>query len=220
MITAAKALRTSRDSPPTGLSDEALLLGYADTLEAELFEELVKRYAGELYDYLKRYSGDGELADDALQGTWLQLHLKCDTFQEGRTLRPWLYTIAVHQVIDAMRSQRRHRMLSIDQDRGAQATERARLSDCLPSSLEFSADTVERQEAAMRIRQAVTRLPAHQRELVRLIFFDGFKYHEAAAELAIPEGTAKSRMHAAFKQLQPDLRSLTPKSTPQRHRRK
>ncbi len=211
MISIAKALRTSRDSPLSDLSDEALLLAYADSLDGDLFTELVNRHQRELYDYLKRYSGDPELAEDALQGTWLQLHLKCHTFEEGRRLRPWLYTIAVNQAIDAMRSRRRHRMLSIDQDYGDRGTERARLSDCLQSSQESSAERLERQEREVGVRQAVKHLPDHQRELVRLIFFDGFKYHEAAAELSIPEGTAKSRMHTAFRKLQPVLDYSAPR---------
>ncbi len=209
MVTVTRARQTSRGTSLGDLSDEALLLGYAETLDVDLFEELVKRYEGALREYLTRYSGDPELADDALQGTWLQLHVKCQTFQEGRRLRPWLFTIAVNQAIDAMRTRRRHRMLSIDQDCGSWASPCAPLSDCLRSSEGTSEDAFQRQEVILGVRRAISRLPVQQRELVKLVFLEGFKYHEAAAELAIPEGTAKSRMHAAFSRLQPHLDYMT-----------
>ncbi len=73
---------------PGEASDETLLLEYVATRDARLFAELVQRYEGELYEYLQRYVGDAELAQDALQSTWLQLHLKGDLFEPGRTLRP------------------------------------------------------------------------------------------------------------------------------------
>ncbi len=209
MITIADKLRPTSDVPLQELSDELLLQQYAKTMLDAPYTELVRRYQAELYDYLKRYSGDAELAEDALQGTWLQLHLKCHTFESGRRVRPWLYTIAVNQVIDAMRSQRRHQMLSIDQQFGEMTSEQVRLSDCLRSSEETSLANLERRETLSGVRQAVQRLPVHQKDLVNLIFFHGFKYHEAAAALSIPEGTAKSRMHAAFRNLQPELCDMT-----------
>ena len=95
-------------------TDENLLLAYRDSQRRDLFEELVRRYERELFSYLRRYVGDADLAADVFQATFLQLHLKCSQFQEGRRLRPWLYTIATNQAIDAQRRNRRHRMVSLD----------------------------------------------------------------------------------------------------------
>ena len=75
---------------------------------------LVHRYERELYSYLRRYLGDAAMAEDAFQGTFLQIHLKCGQFEPGRKFRPWLYTIATNQAIDAQRRNKRHRMVSLD----------------------------------------------------------------------------------------------------------
>src|SRR5436190_3601432 len=96
------------------LSDEELLLGYRETGDPKLFSELVRRYERELYSYLRRYLGDAGMAEDAFQATFLQVHLKCDQFEEGRKFRPWLYTIATNQAIDAQRRNKRHRSVSLD----------------------------------------------------------------------------------------------------------
>ena len=95
-------------------SDEDLLSAYRDRGIRQAFTELVRRYERELYSYLCRYLNDGTLAEDAFQATFLQVHLKCSQFEMGRKVRPWLYTIATHQAIDAQRRNKRHRMLSLD----------------------------------------------------------------------------------------------------------
>ncbi len=191
------------------MSDEALLLDYIATRDSRSFAELVRRYDRPLNDYLRRCFGDAELASDAVQGAWMQLHLKCHTFQSDRRLRPWLYTVAVNQAIDAVRTRRRQRMHSIEY--GADDSQEAgggELRGRLPSDTASSVDLVQWSESRAQVRRAVGQLPPHQRQLVRLVFFDGLKYREAAQQLEIPEGTAKSRMHAAFGRLQEQLVEL------------
>src|SRR5712691_11336379 len=80
--------------------------------QREAFGVLVRRYERELYGYLRRYLGDGNLADDVFQNTFLQLYTKVATYEPGRPVRHWLYTIATHQAIDALRRNGRHQVLS------------------------------------------------------------------------------------------------------------
>ena len=75
---------------PASLSDEELLLGYRENGDARLFSELVHRYERELYSYLRRYLGDAEMAEDAFQAAFLQVHLKVQQYEPGRAVRPWL----------------------------------------------------------------------------------------------------------------------------------
>ena len=84
-------------------SDEELLLEYRVSEDAAVFAELVSRYERELYNYLRRFLGDGSLAEDVFQATFLQVHVKSDLFESGRKFRPWLYMIATNQAIDAQR---------------------------------------------------------------------------------------------------------------------
>ena len=106
--------------PPCGeRTDEDLLLAYRNHGDRQAFEELVHRYETELYSYLRNYLGHAQMAEDAFQATFLQVHLKCGQFDPGRRVRPWLYTVATHQAIDAQRRNRRHRMVSLDRHRGA-----------------------------------------------------------------------------------------------------
>ena len=88
---------------------------YRDEGPEAVFTELVHRYERELYRYLARYLGDPTLADDVFQNTFLQVHLKRGLYENGRPFRPWLYAIATHQAVDALRKAGRHPTVSLDQ---------------------------------------------------------------------------------------------------------
>ena len=60
------------------VTDEQLLLQYRETGNRDFFSQLVKRYERELFSYLCRYLGNAEMAEDAFQAAFLQIHLKCD----------------------------------------------------------------------------------------------------------------------------------------------
>jgi RNA polymerase sigma-70 factor (ECF subfamily) len=189
-------------------TDEDLLLSYAKNGDPTLFTELVMRHERELYGYLQRFLGNVELAQDVVQNSFLQLHLKCDTFQAGRSLRPWLYAIATNLAIDTLRSQRRHWGPSIDARLPGPQGELAPWSDALEGPQQDPSVDAELNECRFGVRQAVDQLPVQLRQLVQLIYFDGMKYRDAADALAIPLGTVKSRMHSAFDKLQRQLHPL------------
>jgi RNA polymerase sigma-70 factor, ECF subfamily len=167
------------------------------------FEMLVQRYERELYSYLRRYIGDATLAEDAFQATFLQVHLKLDKFDPQRRFRPWLYTIATNQAIDAQRRNKRHRMVSLDRrnQTDAEGDEVGSLLQLLVSREPGAASNLEREERQKWIRRAIDNLPEQLRSALVLVYYQGMKYREAAELLDIPVGTVKSRMHTALLKL-------------------
>jgi len=190
-------------------SDEELLLAYRNRQDRRAFEQLVRRYEGELYNYLRRYLGDAAMAEDAFQATFLQVHLKCERFEPGRKVRPWLYTVATNQAIDAQRRNRRHRMVSLDRRSGGREHDEdaGSLVQLLESEEADPLDQVDVSEQEEVVREAVDQLPEPLREVLILVYYQGMKYREAAEVLAIPVGTVKSRLHAAIGRLN---QALTP----------
>jgi RNA polymerase sigma-70 factor, ECF subfamily len=183
------------------MSDEELLLTYRRTGDRELFSALVQRYERELYSYLRRYLGDAEMAEDAFQAAFLQVHLKCKHYEPGRAVRPWLYTIATNQAIDAQRRNRRHRMVSLDRAGAAEGDEVGKLLDLLVSAEPSPTAQLTAMERQAWLAQAVKSLPDGLRDVVQLVYFQEMKYREAAEVLGIPVGTVKSRLHAAVARL-------------------
>lgn len=190
------------NAPLSEQSDEALLVRYRDGGEKAAFDELVHRYERELYSYLRRYLDDATLAEDVFQQTFLQVHLKSDQFEADRKLRPWLYTIATNQAIDAQRRNKRHRMVSLDRrNRHGQDDDVGALLDLLVNSEVGPVAELEGAERRTWVREAVNELPDTLRSAVTLIYYQGLKYREAADVLKVPVGTVKSRLHTAILRL-------------------
>lgn len=190
------------DTPESQVTDEELFARYREQGDREAFATLVHRYERELYSYLRRYLGDASMAEDAFQATFLQVHLKGDQFEIGRRFRPWLYTIATNQAIDAQRRNKRHRGISLDRtSRSDESDNVGALVDLLVSkepNPEQRLDSTQRREW---IEKALEDLPPGLREVVNLVYYQGLKYREAADVLGIPVGTVKSRLHAAILKL-------------------
>jgi RNA polymerase sigma-70 factor (ECF subfamily) len=191
------------------VTDEGLLLRYRDSGDRRAFETLVQRYEREIYSYLRRYLSDAELAEDVFQAAFLQVHLKCRQFEEGRAFRPWLYAIATHAAIDAQRRNRRHRIASLDQSRGRTGEEDIQtLSHLLATTEPGPVARMEAEERKEWIRQAVDELPDALRSTLVLVYYQGMKYTEVAEALDIPLGTVKSRIHTAVFKLNEAWREL------------
>ncbi len=183
------------------MTDEELLMEYRLAGVPAAFEMLVKRYERELYNYLRRFLGNQVLAEDAFQATFMQVYLKCHLFDAERKVRPWLYTVATNQAIDIQRRNRRHRLVSLDRPNRTQHDELGTLMDVLSSKEVDPGHGMEQTERKEWIREAVAALPEQLRSAVKLVYFRGMKYRDAADELDVPVGTVKSRLHAAVKRL-------------------
>ena len=184
------------------ISDEALMARYKDALDAQAYETLVHRYEREIFSYLRRYLGDAELAQDAFQGTFLQVHLKCEQYDPQRRFRPWLYSIATNQAIDLQRRNKRHRMLSLDgAQRQSDDHDLASLIDLVRDAEASPGVMMETEERRQWVQEAIADLPENLRSAVTLVYYQGLKYREAAEVLGVPTGTVKSRMHSALLKL-------------------
>jgi RNA polymerase sigma-70 factor, ECF subfamily len=185
------------DSAHELLTDEALLTRLRAG-ESDLFGELVRRYERELFGYLRRYVGDEELAADVFQNTFVAVFTKLDQYEPGRAVRPWLYTIATHQAIDALR--RRHRRRDTRTGDGSDGPGRPIL-DLLASDEVGPVERAESEEMRAVVRAAVDTLPDLLRGVVLLCYFQGLSNQDAADILGVPVGTVKSRLHTAVAKL-------------------
>ena len=199
----SNSVTMKKQSAPIGVdqSDEDLLLAYRDHQDRQAFAVLVHRYERELFSYLRRYLGDAAMAEDAFQAAFLQVHLKVGQFEPGRKVRPWLYTIATNQAIDAQRRNKRHRMVSLDRRTTQDAEDLGSLLDLLTSKETSPTSGIETEERSNWIHDAVAQLPDSLRAALTLIYYQGLKYREAAEVLGVPVGTVKSRLHTAILKL-------------------
>jgi RNA polymerase sigma-70 factor, ECF subfamily len=182
--------------------DEDLLAEYVKNETQEAFEELVRRYESEICHHLHKYLRNAELAEDAFQATFLQVHLKCRQFDPCRRFRPWLYKIATNRAIDLLRRNRRWNAVSLNAGTPERGSSKG-LADHDMLSVRNAAPSLqlEAAEDRQRIRSVVDKFPTRLKGVLDLVMFQGLKYQEAADTLGIPLGSVKSRMHEAVVRL-------------------
>jgi RNA polymerase sigma-70 factor, ECF subfamily len=189
------------NDPLDQCSDEELLSRFGRG-QREVFGALVRRYQRELYGYLRRYLGDPNLADDVFQATFLQVFVKGSQYEQGRPVRPWLYTIATNQAIDALRRAGRHPAVSLDQTTSENGDGEVRsLLEMIESRETGPLDQTQADERRVLVRAGVEQLPDFLKQVVILAYFQGLKYREIAEILGVPVGTVKSRLHTALLKL-------------------
>ncbi|ADP83059.1 sigma-70 family RNA polymerase sigma factor [Pseudofrankia inefficax] len=134
----------------------------------------------------QRVTRDRDAAGDIVQDVFGYLWERPLRYDPNRAaLRTWLAMLAHRRAVDWVRAEERQR---------AAAGRFGPPQEAVPSA----AETVEVADTFCRVRHTVAGLPESLRTAVELAFYRGMTYREVAAELGIPEGTAKSRMRSAL----------------------
>jgi RNA polymerase sigma-70 factor (ECF subfamily) len=167
------------------------------------FERLFRRYYQPVRRLLYRTVGDGALADDLAQETFLALYTHPPQLQlDDEELRAWLFRVALNKGYNALRSRRRAQ----EQLPGLYAAEEA-------PDPEVEALKAEERE---RVHAALARLPERQAKLLLLRQDEGLKYAEIAAILEVAPGsigTLLVRAQRAFALAWNALGATAPSST-------
>lgn len=151
----------------------------------ELVRELYDEHGPALLRYVRRLMhGDLQLAEDIVQETLLRAWRHADKGPD-RVGRPWLFTTARHLVIDTYRA------------RSARPTEAS------PNLLEAVAvdGQLDASLDAVLLADAMRSLSADHRTVLIHCYFRGLTAAQAAAELGVPAGTVRSRVHYALRAL-------------------
>ena len=170
--------------------DQRELIDRAQAGEATAFERLAEQYAARLWRCALALCKDGHWAEDLVQETLVEAWQSLARF-DGRcgAFSSWLHGILRHRFLKGRRQQHAARLSASD---GLDHT------PCIAYTPDRSA---EMSEDALRIRDAVAKLPEEHRLVVELRFFAGATLDEIAAALGCPLGTVKSRLHHALKTL-------------------
>jgi RNA polymerase sigma-70 factor (ECF subfamily) len=179
--------------------DGVLLLRRAVSSRDEIaWQRLVGMHRPAIVRQAVRACGDGSLAEDIAQDVLLKVFRSAGSFRGDHPLAHWIARITTHATIDAMR--RRSRVASVDLEAAGQ---QAGISDHPEGELA-------RAECRRRVREAVLRLPAREREALWLTTFGELSYQAAAEELRVPLRTVMSRALAARTRLRRVLVDLEP----------
>lgn len=137
------------------ISPERLLTKYSSTGNTKYLSMLVEQFNLSLYHYLLSQS-DKEMAEDALQSTWLKVMKVKSAANAHTNVKSWLFTIARNTLIDELRRQQKWQWLDEDNLVGHNIEKSSK------KSLEKS---IEVEDRLAKFDHALSQLPFHQREV-------------------------------------------------------
>lgn len=145
--------------------------------------------------------------EDLTQETFMKAYNRLDSYRSDSAPYTWLYQIAKNTCMDAMRKVKVRRKVKSWFSAFSSADE-SEENSYEPPSKELPDEAMDRQESIQLLRKAVAQLPEEQRSLIVFKDFEGLSYEKIAEIYELPEGTIKSRLFKARKQLKQKLEEL------------
>ncbi|HOB32092.1 MAG TPA: sigma-70 family RNA polymerase sigma factor [Verrucomicrobiota bacterium] len=157
--------------------------------DPDAFDALYFRYRDWVAGLAARFTGDEDLALDAMQETFLYLLRKFPGFRLTASMKTFLYPAVKNLSIAARKKAARYQ----SSEGSAEALERAPAPPAPPGGDDLAA--------------VLAGLSEEHRETLLLRFVDGLSLAEIAVALEVPLGTVKSRLHNALAELRRDPRT-------------
>ena len=155
------------------------------------FQEIVRRYERPIFNLIARIVRDDALAEDVAQEAFLKAFRSLGSFDRDRKFSSWIFRIGHNAGLDALRRRRADPVIA-----GELAPE-----PIIPPP----PDQVEAEALGQAIDAALHTLRPEWRAAIVLRYQEGLSYEEMAEVLGLPEGTVKTFVHRARKQLMETL---------------
>lgn len=197
MGTAAEKVRQStRDQDGSGEAGiEVLWLERIARRDRSAFEELYREYGPRVFRFAVRMIRDETKAEEVVNDVMVEIWKSAGQFSGRSQASTWIFSIARHRALNAVR---RKQLPTTDLDDAVEI--RDETEDPMAST--------DQQTTSDLLRTAIDQLSNDHREVIELTFFHGLNYKEIAKIVECPEGTVKTRMFHAKKQLGPLLSAL------------
>lgn len=184
-------------APP---NEDAQLVARAQAGSPEAFDALVVKYSPRLYGLVYNMTANHEDTNDLLQDAFAKAYRAIAGFRGKSSFYTWIHSIAVNMTINFLkkRGKRRFHMSLDDVD--------LRIEDD-KEFIELTATTNPVREADLaelqqRLNEAMMKLSHDHRAVVTMFDIQAMPHAEIAKILGISEGTVRSRLFYAHRQLQ------------------
>ncbi|HUQ34053.1 MAG TPA: RNA polymerase sigma factor [Pyrinomonadaceae bacterium] len=172
------------------------------------FVTLYRRRQGGIYRFALQMSGSEAIADDVTQEVFMVLMGEAKNYDATKgSLSAYLYGIARNHVLRALARDRSFVAIGENYEEEGEPSHEQLVAQDDPLG------DLTRNEVIESVRQAVTNLPPHYREVVVLCDLHEMSYAEAAQVLNCAVGTIRSRLHRARSLLIEKLRATNEPGT-------
>ncbi len=193
-------MSTEHTPPPPDATDE-LLIKQTLAGDTRAFDQLVRRHSRKLHSMLMQMVGTEADAYDIAQEAFLKAFRSLRYFHGQSAFYTWLYSIAANQARNFLRKKKRENSFSLDNDEKGDPMEKSNdLADGNRVSDPIRQANIN--DLRKKLQSAINELSPAHREVVTLCDIQGMSYAEISELLHISEGTLRSRLHYAHRQLQ------------------
>ena len=176
-----------------GVSDEQLALLYVQG-NNRAFDELLNRSRTKLFTYIMFVVHDHDIADDIFQDTFVKAITKLQNglYTNSGKFMFWLTRIAHNCIMDWYRAQQASHIVEVNKDNDIQ-----NLKGATPIDICHETEMVNNQ-VLRDIKKMVDALPAPQREVVYMRYYQELSFKEIAELTGVSINTALGRMRYAL----------------------
>lgn len=192
-------------NPNTPIPDEELMLSFQKG-DVPAFNELLRRHQSGIYNFLVRFLGNSENADEAFQEVFVRVIKASESYSPQAKFSTWVYTIARNYCIDLSRKGKFRKVLSLDDKTGDKDS--ARVEDRLMDEKADPQGYVLAKNLNFYLEKFLNVLNADQREVFLLRERQGLPFEEIAQIVGTSVNTVKSRMRYALLFLQEEFKKI------------
>jgi RNA polymerase sigma-70 factor (ECF subfamily) len=175
-------------------AEEKALIERCKRGELAAFNDLVRKYEKQVYNFAYRLTGNYDDANDVAQDAFLRVFNAIGSFRGDSSFSTWLFRITTNVFLDERKKAKAHPQSSLDEymELGESSVAR-QIEDPSPTP----EAVLEESERALILQKAVSDLPEYQRAMVTLYHGQQKSYEEIAEIMDLPIGTVKSRLNRA-----------------------
>ena len=159
------------------------------------FSQVIEHYSSTLYWQIRRMVIDHDDASDVLQNTFIKAWNGMENFRGESKLSTWLYKIAYNETLTFLSKQ--HDMVSLDTSADFDEESSNTMLNQLESDSYFDGD-----ETMRMLQAAIAGLPAKQRSVFTMKYFDDMKYEDISEVTGTSVGALKASYHIAVKKIE------------------
>jgi|TARA_B100001063_G_scaffold247181_1_gene291022 RNA polymerase sigma-70 factor (ECF subfamily) len=190
----------STNESPTD-ADE-VLVSRAQSGDTLAFDQLVVRYSPRLYGMIYHMTSNKEDANDLTQDVFAKAYRSLKRFRGRSSFYTWIYAIGTNMTLNFLKKRNRRAAWSLDNlDSGIQNDE-AMVDLAHAANPRHQSDLNELQK---KLNEAMQSLSNVHRAVVTMFDIQGIPHAEISKILKVSEGTVRSRLFYAHRQLQGHL---------------
>jgi RNA polymerase sigma-70 factor (ECF subfamily) len=182
--------------------DDLVLVHRSQAGDTAAYEELVRRYHGRIYGLVYSMTSNREDAEDLAQEVFVKAWKALGHFREHSGFYTWIYRIALNRTINFRKRRNRRQTVAFDEfDPDIKTAESYREFSSKGSVLR----KMSLGEFQEKMNKAMLKLSEKHRAVVTMYDVQGMPHGEIAKVMRCSEGTVRSRLFYAHKQLQAEL---------------